>query len=397
MLCKFLEVDLEGSCELPPISAHYDWLRLLIRVRGRPIGYLDLDNDPAQLEPSTVRARAIAAFSEKIWEALLPERWKHTPPDDVPDQPAVSVIICTRNRPELLKGCLAAVSAQQYPNYEVIVVDNAPTDTSTRQVAERFDVRYVVEPRGGLDWARNRGLTESAAPIVAYTDDDARPDPRWLEELVAGFTSVDIEAVTGLVVPAELETEAQVLFEDGYGGMGKGFTPALHSSRGWKKIGYHPERCGVGCNMAFRRDALERLGGFDPALDVGTATGGGGDLDIFQRLVETGAVIAYRPDAIVLHKHRRTWAALQRQLFDNGRAYSATLWATLVRARGPARLHVMGRYWHWLWHWHVRRIVRRLFRRGEPMPLKFLLAELRGALLGPMVYTLARRHARRLA
>ena len=111
-----------------------------------------------------------------------------------------------------------------------------------------------------------------------------------------GFGSPDVHAVTGLVLPAELETAAQMMFEDVYGGMSKGFLMRLHVQGGRRPV-YRPEWIGVGCNMAFRRDPLLDAGGFDPALDVGTPTGGGGDLDAFQRVLESGAAIVYRPDA----------------------------------------------------------------------------------------------------
>jgi hypothetical protein len=159
-------------------------------------------------------------------------------------------------------------------------------------------------------------------------------------------------------------------------------------------MGYQPEQHGVGCNMAFRREAIAALGGFDPALDVGTATGGGGDLDAFQRLIEADAAIVYRPDAVVRHVHRRSLGALRRQLFDNGRAYSSVLVAALVRARGLERLRVVVRYWRWIVSWQLRRIGARLLGR-EQLPLSLLLAELAGAPLGPVAYVRARRVARR--
>ena len=268
-------------------------------------------------------------------------------------------------------------------------------ETATREVAERWSARYAREDRPGLDWARNRGFAEARSSIVAFTDDDARPDAGWLDGVAAGFSSDDVQAVTGLVVPAELETRAQSVFEDTYGGMGKGFRVTIHSRRG-RPMTYRPERYGVGCNMAFRRDVLERLGGFDPALDVGTVTGGGGDLDILQRLIESDAVIVYRPDAIVRHTHRRTMRKLRRQLFDNGCGYSAVLWACFLRARGLERLRVVGRYWNWIWRWHLRRIGRRVIRR-EQLPFRLLMAELAGAPLGPFAYTRSRRGAARIA
>ncbi|MGH3132048.1 MAG: glycosyltransferase family 2 protein, partial [Gaiellaceae bacterium] len=304
-------------------------------------------------------------------------------------------VVCTRDRADRLEGCLAALAEQRYPSYEVVVVDNAPQDDTTRRVAEHWSVRYVREPRPGLDWARNRGLAAARTPIVAFTDDDAQPEPGWLAALVRGFASPDVAVVTGLVLPAELETPAQLLFEDAYGGMGKGFAMHVHTHRSRRPV-FRPEWVGAGCNMAFRRTALLEIGGFDPALDVGTATGGGGDLDVFQRLLEAGSAIAYRPDAVVRHLHRSTMAALRRQLFDNGRSYSAMLTAAFLRARGWERWRVVDRYLRWIVRWHAWRLVRGVAGR-EALPLRLVVAEAAGAPLGPLLYWRARRTAHRLA
>jgi glycosyltransferase involved in cell wall biosynthesis len=311
--------------------------------------------------------------------------------------PDIAVVVCTRNRPRLLEGCLAALAVQSYSDYEVLVVDNAPSDDLTKELCERWDVRRVVEPRGGLDWARNRGIEESGSSVIAFTDDDARPDPGWLAALARAFAAPDVDAVNGLVVPDELETVAQQLFEDEYGGMGKGFVPRLYRRRG-HPMTYAVNRYGTGCNMAFRRSVLERLGGFDTALDAGTATGGGGDLDMFQRVIESGAALVYRPDVVVRHVHRQTVQELRRQLFDNGRAYSAAVWACVRRARRRDRVFVLIQFARWLRWWIAPRLARSLLRRQEArMPARLILVELAGGMLGPLLYRRARRRARKLA
>ena len=133
------------------------------------------------------------------------------------------MIVCTRDRPGELEDCLTALASLKYPSYEVLVVDNASIDERTAAVAARFGVRYVRESRPGLDWARNRGIRESRYSIIAFIDDDARADPNWLSALARAFEDCQVDAVTGLVAPLELETEAQQLYEFAYGGMGKGF------------------------------------------------------------------------------------------------------------------------------------------------------------------------------
>lgn len=397
MSVRLLELDLARPAAPPAVSARHAWIRVLVRLHGAPVGFLQVRNAGQELSAVELARQACRELAGAVWRELTARGLAAAGEgsNGARELPKITVVVCTRDRPRELESCLAALAAQRYPSYEVLVVDNASRDDTTRELARRFRARCVREDRPGLDWARNRGLAEASSPVVAYTDDDARPDAGWLAALAAGFSSPDVQAVTGLVVPAELETAAQWMFEDLYGGMEKGFRLVVHSRRG-RAMTYEPERYGVGCNMAFRRQALEELGGFDPALDVGTATGGGGDLDIFQRLIERDAAIAYRPDAVVRHVHRRTKGRLRRQLFDNGRAYSAVLWASLRRADGTDRLRVVKRYCDWIWSWHLRRIARRALRR-EKLPAQFLLAELAGALLGPLVYGRARRHARRLA
>jgi glycosyltransferase involved in cell wall biosynthesis len=390
---KAVDLDLSRPDELPLASTRYERVRLLVRVLGQPIGSVDVPNDPRDLQLSALRSMLAAGLGPQIWALLASRVW--TSGQDDPSPSAISVIVCTRNRPDYLESCLAALALQRYLTYEVIVVDNAPVDSLSRDVAERHRVRYVVEPRPGLDWARNRGLAEARYGLVAFTDDDAFPDPQWLAELSAGFVAEEVTAVTGLVAPAEIETTAQALFENMYGGMGKGFDVRVFSRRRLP-MHYRPHEYGVGCNMAFRKMALQQLGGFDPALDTGTPTGGGGDLDAFQRIIEAGQAIVYRPDAIVRHTHRRTVHELRGQLYDNGRGYSAAFCAAFLRARGRERLRVALSAWSWLWHWHVRRIARRI-RGRENLPLRLILAESSGAIAGPFYYIASRRRAQKLA
>src|ERR1700722_18436229 len=195
--------------------------------------------------------------------------------------PPATVIICTRDRTERLGRCLAAVLGQDYPDFEVIVVDNAPTDDGVADlIAGRraagtngVPLRRVVEDRPGLSWARNTGLAAASGRIVAYLDDDEHPDRHWLAELARGFTlGRGVVGVSGLVLPAVLDTPAQRLYEQ-FGGHSKGrgltaevFDAASHARQ-------HPlyplPAFGVGASMAFDREALLRIGGVGVALGAG--------------------------------------------------------------------------------------------------------------------------------
>src|SRR4051812_18815161 len=118
-----------------------------------------------------------------------------------------SVIICTRNRSAQLEKCLAAVAGQTLKPAEVIVIDNAPEDETTKETASRWGVSYFVEPRLGLSRARNRGAAEASSDIVAYIDDDALPSLDWLEKFLAAFNQQEISAAGGRTIPPQENAE----------------------------------------------------------------------------------------------------------------------------------------------------------------------------------------------
>ncbi|HVT66446.1 MAG TPA: glycosyltransferase, partial [Trebonia sp.] len=246
--------------------------------------------------------------------------------------------------PDRLAGCLDALQNQDDPGYEVIVVDNAPdSDAVERLVAARsgpVPVRYVVETRPGLSWARNAGLAAARGDIVAYLDDDEQPDRYWLAELARGFTvAPDVAGVSGAVFPARLDTPAQCLFER-FGGHSKGraFVPAVfdQASHARQHPLYPLPPFGVGASMAFDRDALVALGGFDTALGAGTAAKAGEDTAVISLLMLSGATFVYWPAAVMWHEHRATVAELGRQL--NGYGSGLTAFYTSLLLHHPRYL-----------------------------------------------------------
>jgi GT2 family glycosyltransferase len=204
-------------------------------------------------------------------------------------------------------------------------------------------------------------------------------------------------AVTGLVAPYELETRAQILFER-YGGFGCGF------KRKWYQVdGEHHQgrpfhlwagHFGTGANMAFRCRVFEQIGSFDPALDVGTVTNGGGDLEMFFRVLEEGYTLVYDPAALVWHRHRKNFDELRVQLTNHGIGlYSFFVRSALVY---PHRRWSIFKFGLWFfWYWDVRRLVKS-FIATPHVPRKLILAELRGALIGLSRYPKARRRAREI-
>jgi hypothetical protein len=137
---------------------------------------------------------------------------------------------------------------------------------------------------------------------------------------------------------------------------------------------------------------LRKIGAFDTALDVGTPSGGAGDLDMFHRVLLAGGVIRYEPEALVWHQHRRDMEGLRRQLYQNGCGFGVFLikrWREAHMRRGAVARYAIGRWGRWL----VGRLVIKRYRHGHDLPLHLMWAELRGAL--PLGHTLHHRHDRR--
>jgi GT2 family glycosyltransferase len=292
---------------------------------------------------------------------------------------------------------LTALESLDYPRdrLEILVVDNAPSSRATATVVEsQPGLRYVLESRPGLDWARNRAVLDARGEIIAFTDDDVVADPNWVRAIAAVFRDEpDAMCVTGLVVPHALDTPAQVLFEE-YGGFGRGFNRLYaRASRPRHVASEHggTGRFGTGANMAFRRSVFTAVGPFDPALDVGTATNGGGDLEMFFRIIHAGHLLVYEPRAIVRHDHRREYGQLRKQLTDHGIGFYAYL-ARSAAAHPAERVAFIGLGVWWLWYWSVRRLVAALLRRNR-FPIELIVAELRGSLVGARRYSVARRQA----
>jgi len=264
-----------------------------------------------------------------------------------PSAKSLSVVICTRDRPAMLAACLASLAAQESPAGQVIVIDNS-ADANARAAAESSPgVTYVHEPRQGLSVARNAGLAAAQGAFIAFTDDDVELKGDWCSQIVRAFDAPEVDAVTGLVLPASLDTPAQRAFELELGGFTSRYTPLVFDGnflRETERIGPQVWRIGAGANMAFRRASLEGLGGFDERLGAG-ASGCSEDSEFWYRILAAGGVCLYEPAAVVYHHHRRDWKGLRGQY----RAY--------MRGHVAALVAQADRYGH---SGNVRRIFRQL-------------------------------------
>ncbi|MFE2050291.1 glycosyltransferase [Streptomyces sp. NPDC059459] len=297
---------------------------LLVRRAGRPVGTL-LGEVPEGADPT----EALAALAREVPGGATP--------GPLPAPPSAAVVVATRERADQLARALDSLLAQDHPDFEIVVVDNAPLTEETRELVERKygeRVRYVREPVPGLASAHNRGLAAVRAEVVAFTDDDVVADPRWLTELTAPFTADPrLGCATGLILPARLGTPAQVLLES-HGGFAKGFAPRTYDPRrppaDEPLFPFTAGRFGSGANMAFRTEVLRAVGGFDPATGAGTRARGGDDLYGFVRVLAQGHGLRYTPSALVWHHHRETWRDLETQAYGYGAGLTAYLTAILV-------------------------------------------------------------------
>ncbi len=318
------------------------------------------------------------------------------------DAPSISVVVPTRERPHDLARCLESITALPYERFETIVVDNDPrTDATRRLVRDRFAgaVRYIREPVRGASAARNRGAASASGQIIAFADDDVVVDRHWLDAVAAGFASGDgVGCVTGPVLPAELDTPAQAMFE-AHGGFPKGFAPRrfqMGRPAADRLFPFTSGRFGAGANMAFTAEALRRVGGFDRAIGPGTPARAGEDLLAFFQTIVAGYAIVYEPDALAWHYHRRTQQELAIQARGYGSGLTAYLTAALVH-EPQALPMLLGRLPSAL-AYAVRRY-RSAYANdadgssGVDWPRRMSALERRGLVYGPIAYARGRRPA----
>ncbi len=402
-------VDLELSHPIPPFPqllasggvAPRAWL--VVRLYGEPLGIERVDATVLD-EPS-----ALVQLLRSRWSADAQARG--TSLDGSPSESLatgettfaaehrqylnvaspVSVVVPTHERPDDVRRCLDSLVEQDHPSFTVWVVDNAPCSDLTERVvssfADRLDVRYLREPVAGASRARNRALEQDLGDFAAWIDDDEIADPLWLSELMRALESrPGIDGVSGVVVPAELETQAQVWFEE-LGG---------HSDRGFHADEFSPATrdrfnplfpipsFGISGNSVIRTETMRRVGGFDEALGPGTRAHGGEDMVLFTEILRRGGTVLHHPAALTRHYHRRDVTGLSAQVRGYGIGLTAFYTSLAVNDPGviPEMLRVVlpG----------MRHML--LSSNGEPEPIASPIpsglrtAKLRGLLAGPFAY-----------
>jgi GT2 family glycosyltransferase len=414
MWCAQVELG-TGKIFSPTGAASAPRCRLLVRLHGQVLGYLTLDYVPCHADPRIFAAawtRWRPAIQRHLRRdeldvadgAAIPER---TPTcisalTDISTAETVTAIVCTRDRPDDIAKCLIGLRRLSYPHLKILIVDNAPTDTRTRDVvaaAARHDSRisYVVEPQPGLSRARNRGLSAATGVYVAFTDDDVLVDDEWIQGVIRGFRSgLDVGCVTGLVCTAQINNRYERFFDARTASWSTRLAPVAYPPslpRGTDPLyPYSAGRFGTGANFAFRRGLIDQLGGFDEILGAGTPCRGGEDLDAFVRIIRSGHSIKYEPSAVVWHRHRADLPALRKQMYAYGVGLTAYL-AKLCRHRSTRRdivVRIPAAAAH-LVSLHDR-------HRGEaphPAPAGARAAEFAGYLSGPFHFVISAVRARR--
>lgn len=330
-------------------------VHLLVRLGTEPLGCTDFEIESADRFAHRAASAAWRSLGSEINARLaqsglplvneLPvEGLKYDPNrlDFVAERrrllenaPLISVIVCTRDRPQRLAECVRELARLKYPRYEIVVVDNAPADPGAVPAAlESLDLavplRYALESRAGLSIARNTGWRSTEAEIVAFIDDDEVPDRHWLAEVVRGFSArPGVGCVTGMVLPAELRTKPQQWFEQfGGHGTGRGFNREIFEPGHPQNPLYPLPPFGTGANMAFRREVLVEIDGFHIALGAGTPAKASEDTFAFTRALLAQHTVVFQPTAITWHYHRETLVELRQQFRAYGTgtvAYYAAL------------------------------------------------------------------------
>ena len=351
---------------------------VVCRMQGRVVGRFEAAIENGRLSEEAVQ-RHLPEIARNAWTRT------HEPKRCLGRGLRASIVVCTRDRARDLSRCLASLEPSLAGGHEVVVVDSCPSTDETSQVVSRYPrVRYVLEPRPGQSIARNRGLLAASHEIVAFTDDDAEVEPAWLDALLRNFDDPMTALVTGLTLPRELETRAQIWFER-TNGFQRGF-----KRREFDLTAFDPLAAGTlgaGVNMALRKAVLVETGMFDEALGPGTETQSGDDHEFFYRIVVHGFRAVYDPDAVVWHTHRRDWKALQTVLYGYGVGVLAWWTRALFVERELGVFRVGLGYLRHL----ARNLIGALLRRPRSMPIDLAYAGLSGALAGPFAYLRAQR------
>ena len=412
---KIINLELHEPIPQLTLPNGYQGILAIFCWQGIPLGDCEIAADELPMNATQVLNLALDAIASSLGSQLFNDCFQGNLPVDIPEffcrnapdfqkliqftrpletlkdkweRPTnnnISVVVCTRDRPKRLKNCLRSLQNLKTSPQEIIVVDNAPSSDATRKIVDLFpQFQYILEPSPGLSIARNTGIRHSRGEIIAFTDDDLVVHPNWLTRLQSAFEQPEIMAVTGLMLPAELETEAQVRFYQNNSDTRWQYKPLLFNSkffRGMQPKGVPVWRIGAGANMAFRSEIFQMVGNFNEILGAGAA-GCSEDSEMWYRILAEGWECHYEPTAVVFHYHRSDLDSYAQQMYQ------------YMQGHITALLVQFDRYRHW---GNLRRILialpryytRRLFRKylkGDRQFNQTLESEIAGCLAGLKYY-----------
>ncbi len=440
---RILEIELEQMISV--VSAfdektgkRYQRAIVLVRLHTQPLGTVEIEFNGDEVSAEHCAATIWKTLREQILEHLRQDNLHLVESLDIQglpmpgapkciearerlfaNAPFVSVIVPTHNRPDLLQRCLPSLTTLYYPNYEIIIVDNAPRDSATADFMQQNyshmpQVRYLREDRPGPSWARNCGIEAAKGEILAFTDDDVEVDRYWLIELIKNFdTANDVACVTGHVFLLELETAAQYLYEE-YGGSNWFEEEKSDSFRWWftkhvfdmkenrPSIPLYPYKAGMfgcGANMAFTASVLREIGGFDPALGGTGPSRCGQDIALLFKVVLYGHKLVYEPASLVYHLNRREYSALCKQIYNYGVGLTAYL--TKVILENPELLpdfilQGIQSVLHSLRDQLSRDQSPKSHKKSVTYPQELSALKLKGMIYGPLAYIQSKYAASRL-
>ncbi|MGU3411548.1 glycosyltransferase family 2 protein [Microbacterium sp. M1A1_1b] len=352
---RVVSVDLDAP--LPRLVADENGTSaLVVGYRGGfPVTTIDvlLTEDPADAERALL---PLVEDRKSAAETLVAPVADH-------DLPKISIVVSTIvTRVADIRNLLDYLEHLDYPDYEVVIVDNRvtlPEIDALPGLLDGRDVRLVVERRPGCSAGRNAGVAAATGEVIAFTDDDVRVDPQWLRSIGTRFVrEPEVSAVTGMILPVELATPAQIWYEAYYGGFSgeRTFDPVTIVPDDVPGVMRHAQAkavdpdgtvrkhfaiygiggYGAGANWAVRRSAFDAVGGFDPVLGAGVPARGGEDLAIFIDILWGGGRIGFEPRAVVHHRHRQTLEGLHGQLHSNGVGFTALMCELIAKDRRHA-------------------------------------------------------------
>lgn len=228
--------------------------------------------------------------------------------------PPASLIICSRNRPEILLETVASILEGEEVPAELIVIDQSEqmnTELAEMTTDRPCELRYFSSQSVGLSRARNEGIEKATHGLLAFTDDDVSATHSWFRCLIEALVKEGSQTlVTGQVLP-----------DDHKAG---GFVPSI-------KVDPEPAvfegRIGEDViyphNMAMYASLIERVGDFDERLGVGARYAGAEDNDFCHRLLEAGFRIVYAPEVVVYHRAWRSYQAYLPLRWSYGRGQGA--------------------------------------------------------------------------